>query len=87
MESLPIFFLVSSLFIPRISLLFLWAWNLVPLNPTPFVADVLMSIFVPRVLVLILIAVTLGFTGWFWLHLIIGILSYSGGVTLKFRSE
>ena len=79
MHGLSTLFLVASLFVPRISLFFLWMSNLVPVNPTPFILDAVLSFFLPRIMVLILIASTYGFGGWFWLHLVVGILEYSGG--------
>jgi len=74
MITLSVWFLILALFVPRISLLALWLQGLVPPNPTPFVADVLLTIFLPRVLVLILIAVTQGYDAWFWVHLVVAII-------------
>lgn len=79
MKDLTTLFLIASLFVPRISLLVMYLQGLVPLNPTPFVADVLLSVFIPRAMCLILIASCYGFSGWFWVHLVATILVYAGG--------
>lgn len=51
---------------------------MVPLNPTPFALDVALSILIPRAMTIILIAVTLGYGGWFWLHVIVALFLYFG---------
>jgi hypothetical protein len=74
MTTLPIWFLVLSIFLPRISLLAAFftdgafphlftKWLSVPL-----------AFFLPRVLVLIAIATVMGICPWFWIHLIIAII-------------
>lgn len=81
-------FLIVSLFVPRISLFVLYMQGLVPLNPTPFVADVFLSMLIPRAMVLILIAATLGFTGWFWVHLVVALIAYTNtSITYKTAKE
>ncbi len=51
----------------------------IPLNNIPFIGDALLTVFLPRVLILIYIADNLG-TGsiWFWIHLAAAIIVYSG---------
>lgn len=78
---IPEWFLVVSLFVPRISILILYFQSAIPPNPMPLIADLLMSIFVPRAMVLIFIAANCGFGGWFWVHLVMAILVYAGGVS------
>ena len=87
-NQLTTLFLIFSLFIPRISLFVLWMQNMVPANPEPFWADVVLTIFFPRILVLILIALTLGFaSGWFWLHLFFAIVAYFGAISRAVNNE
>jgi hypothetical protein len=55
------------------------------MNTVPFIGDILLTIFVPRALVLIYVAQNLG-TGspWFWIHLVVAVFIYFGG-TKKYR--
>lgn len=78
MTELTTLFLIASLFVPRIALLVMYLQGLVPPNPTPFVVDLLASAIMPRVLILVLISVTQGFSGWFWIHFIVTLLVYAG---------
>jgi len=76
------YFLLFSLFFPRIVLLvyiFLFP-QLYPTNAMPQWADILLGIFVPRILILIYIYQNMGFDNiWFIAHLIVMILAYFGG--------
>jgi len=63
-------FLVMSLFLPRITLLIAWLSHGIPPNTVPFVAEVFMTIFIPRVLILIYIGTVMGLCPWFYIHLI-----------------
>lgn len=71
-------FLIISLFFPRIALFigyFFAGW--IPVNPVPFWGDVMMSILIPRILIIVYIASTLGIkSGWFWIHLIFALSVY-----------
>jgi len=76
------YFLLFSLFFPRIVMVvyFLLYPNLYPANDLPQIADILLGIFVPRVLILIYIYENLGYNNiWFIAHLIVMILAYFGG--------
>lgn len=76
------YFLVFSLFFPRIVMVvyFLMFPNLYPANTVPDVADLLLGIFVPRVLILIYIYQNMGYNNiWFAAHLVVMILAYFGG--------
>ncbi len=68
MHELPIWFLIVSLFLPRIALFVEWLHDI----PMPF--DQPWSgftwFFLPRILVLMLIYNDYGFTAWFWIHLV-----------------
>lgn len=77
-----IYFLIFSLFFPRTVLLvfFLFFPNLFPPNEVPQWADILLGIFLPRVLVLIYIYQNMGADNiWFVVHLIAMVLTYLGG--------
>jgi hypothetical protein len=79
---MDVYFLIFSLFFPRIVLLvFLFLYpNLYPANAVPQWADVLLGIFMPRVLILIYIYQNLGADNiWFVAHLVVMILAYFGG--------
>lgn len=73
MITLPIWFLVLSLFLPRIALIAAFftdgsfphlfsKWLSVP-----------MAFFIPRILVLIAIGTIMGLCPWFWLHLAVAL--------------
>jgi hypothetical protein len=70
-------FLVLSLFLPRITLILFYLVHSIPYNNVPFIGDFLLTIFLPRVLILIYIVENYG-TGspWFWIHLVVAVLVY-----------
>lgn len=79
---MDIYFLIFSLFFPRIVLLvFLFLYpHLYPANSVPQWADILLGIFAPRILILIYIYQNLGADNvWFIAHMVIMILVYFGG--------
>lgn len=79
---MDIYFLVISLFFPRLVLLVLVLFypHLYPANTVPQWADILLGIFMPRVLILIYIYQNLGADNiWFIAHLVVMILAYFGG--------
>jgi hypothetical protein len=79
MEISPVF-LVLSLFLPRIALIIWWFMNAIPFNTVPFWGEVLLTIFIPRVLILIYIAENMGTDSpWFWVHLVVAVLVYIFG--------
>jgi hypothetical protein len=77
-HTLPLWFLVFSLFLPRIALLLLWletgltAFHLHGLVPLVF------AILLPRVLVLYLIYFDQGISLWFIIHLVAALLAWGG---------
>jgi hypothetical protein len=79
---MDVYFLIFSLFFPRIVLLvylFLFP-NLYPTNAVPQWADILLGIFMPRVLILIYIYQTMGPDNiWFVANLVVFIIAYFGG--------
>lgn len=77
---MDIYFLIFSLFFPRIVLLVYLFLNLYPNNAVPMWADVLLGVFMPRILILIYIYQNMGADNvWFIAHLIVMILTYFGG--------
>ena len=74
---LPDWFLVLSLFLPRISLIAAFFTDgAFPHLMTKWLS-VPMAFFIPRILILIAIVSTLGVGLWFWLHLIALLLSWT----------
>ena len=77
---MDIYFLIFSLFFPRIVLLVYLFLNQYPANEVPQWADILLGIFAPRVLILIYIYQMWGADNiWFIAHLVVMILAYFGG--------
>ena len=75
---LPLWFLVFSLFLPRIALLIGWLqgtlihFNLHGLIPLAF------WVFLPRVLILFMIYVDQGISLWFIIHLVVALMVWGG---------
>ena len=71
-------FLVLSLFLPRLTLfLFYFFLGGLPPNTVPKIGDLMLGIFLPRVLVIIYIVQNLGTDKvWFWLHIVVAIFVY-----------
>lgn len=74
------YFLLFSLFFPRITMVVFLLQNWYPENAVPQWADILLGVFMPRVLILIYIYQNMGYENiWFAAHLIVAILAYIGG--------
>lgn len=71
---IEVWFLVLSLFLPRISLLIAYLSGQIPPNTIPFIGDLIMTILIPRVLILIYIGTNMGLCAWFWVHLVFAVL-------------
>jgi len=69
-HEIGIWFLLLSLFVPRFTLFFWWLTGNLPYNTTPLLADVICSIFLPRILILVYIHGCQGMSPWFWIHLV-----------------
>ncbi len=79
---MDIYFLLLSLFFPRIILIvyFLFFPQLYPANAVPAWADIALGLFIPRVLILVYIYQNMGAENiWFAAHLVVMILAYFGG--------
>jgi len=76
------YFLLFSLFAPRIVMLFyvFLLPQLFPANSVPQIPEILLGIIFPRVLILIYIYQNMGYDNiWFVAHLVVMILAYFGG--------
>ena len=81
-HEIGIWFLLLSLFVPRLVLFVWWMTNNLPHNTTPFFGDVVCTVFLPRVLVLIFIYQNMGMESpWFWVHLIVLIIAWTYNLT------
>jgi hypothetical protein len=69
-HEIGIWFLLISLFVPRFVLFFWWVTGNLPFNTTPFLADAICAVFLPRVLVLVYIYQNMGMGPWFYIHLV-----------------
>jgi hypothetical protein len=70
-------FLVLSLFIPRISLVLFFLAHSIPYNNVPLIGDMILTVFLPRVLVLIYVVENYGTQSpWFWIHLGVALFIY-----------
>ena len=77
---MDIYFLLFSLFFPRITLVVYLLEGWYPHNTVPDWADLLLGVFVPRILILLYIYQNLGYNNiWFVAHLVVMILAYFGG--------
>jgi hypothetical protein len=78
-HSLPLWFLVFSLFLPRVSLLLLWLEG----GTLPFhlhgLLSLLVAVLLPRLLVLYMIYLDQGASLWFVIHLVVALLAWCGG--------
>jgi hypothetical protein len=76
---LPLWFLVFSLFLPRIALVVAWLQGvLIPFHLQGLL-PLLVAILLPRALVLYLIYLDQGISLWFLIHLVVAIAVWSGG--------
>jgi hypothetical protein len=77
-HTLPLWFLVFSLFLPRIALLLLWVDG----STMPFHLHVLLplvvAVLLPRLLVLYLIYLDQGASLWFVIHAVAAVLTWCG---------
>ncbi len=86
-HTLPLWFLVFALFLPRIALFLLWVET--PLVPFQLhgIVPLLFAIFLPRILVLYLIYMDQGIGLWFIIHLVAALMVWggSGGYSARRR--
>ena len=75
---LPLWFLVFSLFLPRVALFLLWfdtAWILFPIRG---ILALIIGILLPRALVMYLIYCDQGFSVWLILHFVAALVVWGG---------
>lgn len=78
-HQLPLWFLVFSLFLPRIALLVSWMQGGLAGFHLHGIVPLLFAIFLPRILILFLIYVDQGLSLWFIIHLVVALLVWGGG--------
>lgn len=77
-HTLPLWFLVFSLFLPRIALLVLWLENpVMPFHLHGFL-PLVVAVLLPRILVLYMIYLDQGISLWFIIHLIAALVTWGG---------
>jgi hypothetical protein len=82
------YFLLFSLFFPRVVMLVYLFQGAFPANTVPQWADILLGVFAPRVLILIYIYQNMGYENiWFAAHLVVMLLAYFGGGGETFRRK
>ncbi|HVG26667.1 MAG TPA: hypothetical protein VM865_03590 [Acidobacteriaceae bacterium] len=84
-HTLPLWFLVLSLFLPRVCLAIAWLQNsLAPFHLQGLI-PLIVAIAVPRILILLLIYQDQGIGLWFLLHLVALVIAWGGGGTQVVR--
>lgn len=74
------YFLLFSLFFPRITMVVAFLQGFYPANAVPNWIDIALGLIAPRVLILIYIYQNMGYDNvWFAAHLVVMILAYFGG--------
>lgn len=80
--------LVLTLFIPRISLFIAYFSHQIPANNIPFIGDLLLYVFLPRVLMVIYIYDHMGWqNAWFWIHIVMAIIVWSKGSHTAYKKR
>jgi hypothetical protein len=81
MTTLPIWFLVLGLFLPRIALISAYIGGGFFPHMMSLWGSVPMAALIPRVLILMAIATTMGICPWFWIHLGMAIFVWLGSAS------
>jgi hypothetical protein len=77
-HTLPLWFLVFALFLPRIALFLLWlGGSLVPFHMHGLL-PLVVAVLLPRILVLYLIYLDQGISLWFIIHLVAALVAWGG---------
>ncbi len=86
-HAIPLWFLVLSLFLPRICIVLAWFQHTMPQYiPNPVgIIPVIVALLVPRLLILFWIYQDQGITIWFLLHVIALLVAWSGGGHTVYR--
>ncbi|MBS1514513.1 MAG: hypothetical protein JSS63_05755 [Bacteroidetes bacterium] len=79
-QPIDVVFLVFSLFFPRISIIGFFFFDSLPATTLNNLLSVLLTVFFPRILVIIMIAQHMGTQNpWFWIHIVVALLVYLSG--------
>jgi hypothetical protein len=81
-HAIPLWFLVLSLFLPRICILLAWLQHSLPtafIPPAVNLVQVIVAILIPRLLILFWIYQDQGIGLWFLLHVIALLFAWGGG--------
>jgi len=80
-HAIPLWFLVLSLFLPRICMVVAWLQHSMTtyIPPVVGIIPVIVALLIPRILILFWIYQDQGITIWFLLHLIALLVAWGGG--------
>ena len=81
-HAIPMWFLVLSLFLPRICIVVAWLQHSLPptfIPITPNLIQIIVAIIIPRILILFWIYKDQGITIWFLIHAIALVIAWGGG--------
>ena len=86
-HNIPLWFLVLSLFLPRICMAVAWLQHSMTtfIPPNLNIIQVIVGLLIPRILILFWIYQDQGITIWFLLHLIAILVAWGGGGTRVVR--
>ena len=86
-HEIPLWFLVLSLFLPRICIALAWFQHSMPhfIPPTVGIISIVVAVLVPRLLILIWIYQDQGITIWFLLHAIALLIAWGGSSHTVYR--
>ena len=77
-HSLPLWFLVFSLFLPLVALAVAWLQGVLAGFHLQGIVPLIIAILLPRVLILYMIYVDQGLSLWFIIHLVVALLVWGG---------
>ena len=81
-HAIPLWFLVLSLFLPRLCIVVAWLQHSLPTTfiPNPVnLLEIIVALLIPRILILFWIYQDQGITIWFLLHAIALVIAWGGG--------
>ena len=86
-HEIPFWFLVLSLFLPRISIAVAWFQHSIPhfIPSTVGIIPAIVALLIPRILILLWIYQDQGITMWFLLHVIALLIAWGGGSHTVYR--
>jgi hypothetical protein len=86
-HQIPLWFLVLSLFLPRICMIVAWLQHSMVqfIPPTVGIISIVVAVLVPRILILIWIYQDQGITLWFLLHAIALLIAWGGSSHTVYR--